>query len=72
MKDFLHDYPPAAAAIYAVLGIILFVICFRVIDWATPGNLWKEIIENKNMAAAIVVAATLLGVSIIIASSIVG
>ena len=32
----------------------------------------KEIVENKNVAAAIVAAAVILGVSIIIAASMVG
>lgn len=72
MKQFLLDNPPVAAALYAAIGLLLFLLAFFVIEKATPGNLWKQIIEEKNVAAAIVIAAALLGMSAIIAASIVG
>jgi len=58
--------------IFAVIGIAAAIIGFKVFDWCTPGDLQKEIIENKNIAAAIVAAAAILGVSIIIAASMLG
>ena len=58
--------------IFAAIGIAAAIIGFKVFDWCTPGNLQKEIIENKNVAAAIVAAAAILGVSIIIAASMLG
>lgn len=72
MKQFLIDNPPVAAALYSAIGLLLFLLAFFVIEKATPGNLWKQIIEEKNVAAAIVVAASLIGISLIIASSIIG
>ena len=41
-------------------------------DKFTPGDMHKEIIENKNTAAAIVAAAVILGVSLIVAAAIMG
>ena len=59
-----------AAAIYAALGIILFVLAFGIINRLTPGTLWKELIEEHNTALAIVVGAMAIGISIIIAAAI--
>ncbi len=64
--------PPLAAAVYSILGLVLFMIAFWVIEKVTPGNMWKQIIEEKNTAAGIIVAAALIGISIIISSAIVG
>ena len=58
--------------IFAAIGIVAAIIGFKVFDKCTPGHLEKEIIENKNVAAAIIAAAVILGVSIIIAASIMG
>ena len=58
--------------IFAAIGIAAAIIGFKVFDLCTPGHLEKEIIENKNIAAAIVAAAAILGVCIIIAASMLG
>ena len=58
--------------IFAAIGIAAAILGFKVFDWCTPGDLQKEIIEHKNIAAAIVAAAAILGVCIIIAASMLG
>ena len=58
--------------IFAAIGIAAAIIGFKIFDRCTPGHLQSEIIEHKNIAAAIVAAAVILGVSIIIAASILG
>lgn len=55
--------------LYTVLGVILFCAFFIVIDKLTPYDLWKELIENKNMALATVVGFVGLGICVIIASA---
>ena len=57
---------------YALFGIVLFVIASLVFEWITPFKMWKEIVENKNVAVAITVGAAFLGVAIIVASAIHG
>ena len=59
-------------ALFGTFGVVLAVIGYKLFDFCTPGNLHKEIVENKNVAAAIVGAAVILGVCIIIAASIMG
>jgi putative membrane protein len=68
MEELLHNL--GAAAVYAALGIVLFVLAFGVINRLTPGTLWKELIEEHNTALAIVVGAMAIGISIIIAAAI--
>lgn len=56
--------------IYAVLGILIFVGGFIIVDKLTPYDLWKQLIEEKNLALAIVVGAAALGICLIIAAAI--
>ena len=62
--------PFLAALAYAVLGIVVFVVSFIIMDKITPYDLWKELVEKSNMALAIVVGAMALGISIIVAAAI--
>jgi len=58
--------------IFAALGIALAVLGFKVLDKCTPGDLQKEILENRNVAAAILTGAVILGLCIIIAAAMIG
>ncbi len=56
--------------LYALIGVIVFWLCFVIIDKITPYDLWQEIVEKQNMALAMVVAAMSLGICIIVAAAI--
>jgi putative membrane protein len=58
--------------LYAFIGVVVFWVCFLVIDKLTPYDLWAELVEKQNVALAIVVAAMALGLSIIVAAAVVG
>ncbi len=58
------------AMIFATLGILIFVAAFAIIDKLTPYHLWKEIVEDKNTALAILVGAMSIGMCIIIAAAV--
>ena len=58
--------------VYSLVGILVFWLAFVVIDKLTPYDLWRELVEERNTALAIVIAAMCLGVAIIIASAIHG
>ncbi|MFZ2642031.1 MAG: DUF350 domain-containing protein [Verrucomicrobiia bacterium] len=62
----------AMMVLFAVVGIGAAILGYKIFDKCTPGDLNKEIIENKNVAAAIVAAAVILGVCIIIAAAMIG
>ena len=59
-----------AALVFAFIGIVVFVVSFLVMDKLTPYHLWKEIVQEHNMALAILVGALSIGICIIIASAI--
>lgn len=59
-----------AALVYALLGIVIFVLAFVILDRLTPGSLWKEIIDEHNTALAVMMGAISIGLSIIIAAAI--
>jgi uncharacterized membrane protein YjfL (UPF0719 family) len=69
MTEF-HPMALVNALVYAGLGIFIFVVAFAIIDWITPYALWKEIVEEKNMALAILVGAMSVGMCIIIAAAV--
>lgn len=56
--------------VYALIGVVIFWLCFLVIDKITPYDLWQEIVEKQNVALGLVVAAMSLGICIIVAAAI--
>lgn len=69
MSDFHPGYI-LNALLYSVLGIVIFVVTFCIVDKLTPYALWKEIVEEKNMALAILLGAVSLGMCVIIAAAV--
>ena len=58
--------------VYTVIGVVIFWLAFLIVDKITPYNLWKELVEEKNVALAIVVGAMCLGIAIIVGAAIHG
>jgi uncharacterized membrane protein YjfL (UPF0719 family) len=58
--------------LYAVVGVLVFWISFVIIDKLTPYKLWEEIVEHKNLALAIVVAAMCISIGMIVSAAIHG
>jgi uncharacterized membrane protein YjfL (UPF0719 family) len=58
------------AIVYSLLGIVIFVLAFFLIDKFTPFHLWKEIVQDKNVALAILIGAMSIGICIIIAAAV--
>ena len=57
--------------LYSFLGIAILLIAFVLMEVLTPKhNLRKEILENKNVALALLAGFFMLSVAIIIASAI--
>lgn len=69
MADF-HPGFILNALVYAVLGILIFVASFAILDKMTPYALWKEIVEEKNVALAVLIGAMSIGMCIIIAAAV--
>ena len=60
----------ASAAVFAGLGVVLFVVAFFIMDAMTPGRLWDEIGEKKNQAAATLMGCVAIALGIIVAAAI--
>ena len=58
--------------LYAVVGVLVFWISFVIIDKLTPYKLWEQIVNEKNMALAIVVAAMCISIGLIVSAAIHG
>ncbi|HOZ52307.1 MAG TPA: DUF350 domain-containing protein [Chitinophagaceae bacterium] len=70
MNEYFNLKLITASITYSVIGIIILVISFWIIEKVTPENIWKEVVVNKNNAIAIVAAAFIIAIAIIIASAI--
>ena len=67
--EYLRPAALLGSLVYSFLGILFVVVTFIVIDRLTPGNLWKELIEERNQSLATVVAAMCIAIAIIVASA---
>ena len=59
-----------AAIVFAVIGVVLFILAFILFDKLTPGSLWKEIIEDQNTALGVLMGAVAIALAIIIAAAV--
>lgn len=60
------------SVIFSLLGVVIFWLCFVIIDKITPYQLWREVVEKNNLALAVIVAAMCIGIAMIIAAAIHG
>ena len=58
--------------LYALIGVLVFLVCFLIVDKLTPYQLWEEIVGEKNVALAIVVGAIAIAIGLIVAAAIHG
>lgn len=66
---------PAAffgSILFALIGVVVFWLCFVILDKLTPYKLWEEIVEKQNVALGIVVGSMALGICLIVAAAIHG
>lgn len=61
-----------ATILFALAGIALAIIGYKLFDYCTPGDLHEEILKNRNVAAAVIGGATIFGVCIVVAAAIMG
>ena len=58
------------AGVFALIGIVIFIGTFVILDKMTPYHLWKEIVENKNLALAVLLGSMSIGLCMIIAAAV--
>jgi uncharacterized membrane protein YjfL (UPF0719 family) len=58
--------------LFSAVGILMAIVGYKLFDKCTPGELHREVVENKNVAAAIIGGSVILGVCVIIAAAMLG
>lgn len=58
--------------LFALIGVLVLLVSFIVVDKLTPYDLWGEIVQKKNVALAIVVGSMCIAIGMIIAAAIHG
>lgn len=61
-----------AAAIYSVLGLLIFGLFWVLIVWLTPFSIRKEIEDDQNTSLGIILGAVIIGISLIISAAVSG
>lgn len=57
---------------FSAMGIVIFIIAFWLMERLSPFSLRKEIEEDHNTAAAIIMASVIIGISLIILGAMTG
>ena len=70
MTPEIHWGAMLAALAYAVVGLVVFALAFVIVDRLTPYHLWKEIIDDQNVALAIIVGSVAIGIAMIVSAAI--
>lgn len=60
----------AGGLLYGLVGIVLLALGFFVIDLLTPGKLGKQLCEDRNRNAGVIVSSAMLAIGLIVTSAI--
>jgi uncharacterized membrane protein YjfL (UPF0719 family) len=59
-----------AVVLYAFVGVACFGVAFWLVDRLTPGNMWQELVEHKNVALGNFLAGMAIALAVIIAAAV--
>jgi uncharacterized membrane protein YjfL (UPF0719 family) len=65
----MTEFPLLNALIFTTLGILVFAATLAIFIRVAPFDVWKEIVKERNTAAAILAGAVALGLCWIIAAT---
>ncbi|MGA2737480.1 MAG: DUF350 domain-containing protein [Bryobacteraceae bacterium] len=65
----LTEHPLLNAVIFASLGILVFAAAAAILLKATPLKLWRELVEERNVAVAIFAGAAAISIGLIVAAA---
>ena len=71
-KEIIDVAAIASAAIYSVLGLLMFGLFWLLIVWLTPFSIRKEIEDDQNTSLGIILGAVIIGISLIISAAVAG
>ncbi|MGC9946974.1 MAG: DUF350 domain-containing protein [Bryobacteraceae bacterium] len=65
----MTEYPLLNALIFASLGVAVFALAGAILLKVTPLKLWRELVEERNVAVAIFAGAVAIGICMIVAAA---
>lgn len=65
----MTEHPLVNATVFATLGVVLFALAGAILLKLAPLKLWREIAEERNVAAAVFAGAVAIGIALIIAAA---
>ncbi len=60
------------SVLYSAIGVVIFLVAYKIMERFLPFNVDKELAEDHNTAVGIVVGSVMIGLAVIIASAIHG
>jgi len=60
------------SVLYSAIGVVIFLVAYKIMERFLPFNVDKELAEDQNTAVGIVVGSVMIGLAVIIASAIHG
>ena len=67
-----HARPVVDSIFYSVLGTVVLLVSFYLIEKVLPFSMRKEIADDQNVSLGIILGAFIIGLSLIISSAIHG
>lgn len=61
-----------SSVVFSVIGLVMFLLAWKVIQWLSPFSIRKELEEDQNTAVGIVLGAVVIGLALIISAAIHG
>lgn len=58
------------SVVYSVIGVVIFLAAYKLMENFLPFNVDKELAEDQNTAVGILVGSVMIGLAIIIAAAI--
>jgi len=62
----------ASSIVFSAIGLVMFLIAWRALQWLMPFSVRKELEEDQNTALGVVIGSIMIGLAIIIAAAIHG
>lgn len=68
--SYLNVQSILGSVVYSAIGVIIFVIAYKLMALLLPFNVAKELSEDHNTAVGVLLGSVMIGLAIIIAAAI--
>ncbi len=68
--SYLNVASLVGSVVYSVIGIVFFIVAYKLMEWFLPFDVDKELAQDQNTAVGVVVGSVMIGLAIIIAAAI--